>query len=429
MAPLLRLVGRLRGLLALALVAALGACVSPRPAAAPADRLLVLVSLDGFRADYFDRLPTPNLHQLAARGVHAERLVPSFPTKTYPNHFTLVTGKRPEHHGIVANDMLDPESQAWFHLDDQAASDDPRWWLAEPLWVTLERQGVHTAPLLWPGSEGALGGVRPSAWKPFVNDQPTESRLQDLLELLSRPAAERPRFATLYLQNTDDAGHAFGPDSPELAAAVAREDAAVGALMAALDQLGLAAGTDLVVVSDHGMAATSPDRVIWLDDLVEVPRARVVTWSPVLELSPAPADLEPTTAALRRAPHLRVYRREEIPARLHYRDSPRIPPIVAIADEGWQVSTHARAADAAKTHGQHGYDNALPSMGALFVAAGPSFRRGVVVPPFDNVEVYPLLCAALGIAPLPGDWTAAALPAVLRPGLPAVRAVVPAPGR
>jgi predicted AlkP superfamily pyrophosphatase or phosphodiesterase len=250
----------------------------------------------------------------------------------------------------------------------------------------------------------------------------SKQRLAQALAQLLRRDAGRPRLVTLYLEEVDGAGHAHGPTSPELADAVSRADAAVGRLVAGIDRAGLAATTDVVVVSDHGMAEVAAGHQILLDTLVDVRRARVVAWSPVLELWPAAADVEPVLAKLRGAhPHLAVFRREELPARLHYAGSDRIPPIVALADEGWGVTTRDRAGSG--THGEHGYDPALPSMAALFVAAGPSFARGRELPAFDNVAVYPLLCAALGIAPLPGDWSSAALPDAL--ARPAVTAPIP----
>jgi predicted AlkP superfamily pyrophosphatase or phosphodiesterase len=396
------------------LLAALLGCWS-EPPAAPPDRTLVLVSLDGFRADYLERLPAPNLRRLAADGVRAERLIPSFPTKTFPNHFTLVTGRYPEHHGIVGNDIYDPGRDAWFSLGNRQAVGDGRWWQAEPLWVTAQRHGMRTAPLFWPGSEAALEGVRPTTWLPFDGDLSAAARVRRILDLLARPPAERPRFVTLYLEDVDSAGHDHGPDSEEVAAAVAFVDAAVGALLDGLARLGIAAATDVVVVSDHGMAATPADQVIYLDDLLDPRRVRVVAWSPVLQLWPPPERLAATLAALRgKHPHLAVYGPGELPRRLHYRDSERIPPVVALAAEGWQITTRERAERREPRAGQHGYDPTLPSMGALFVAAGPSFRTGVVLPPFENVQVYPLLCAALGVPPVPGDWTLEGAPPALR---------------
>jgi predicted AlkP superfamily pyrophosphatase or phosphodiesterase len=393
-----------------------GPAATPRPASnvAAAEHALVVVSLDGFRADYLGRYPAPQLAALAARGVRAERLVPSFPTKTFPNHFTLMTGQRPASHGVVGNDMRDPRSGGRFTMDDRDAVRDPRWWQAEPLWITAERQGLRTAPYDWPGSEVAFGGVRPRWWRAWDGELEDGARLRAVLDLLALPPRRRPRLLTLYLYAVDSAGHAHGPDSPEVASAVARVDAVIGELLAGLRRLRREETTDVVVVSDHGMAATAPERAILLDELIAVERVDVVAWSPVLMAWPEPADLPAVEAALRTHPHLTVYRREALPPRLRYGGHPRIPPLLALADEGWWITTRERAASREPPRGEHGYDNALPSMGAIFVAAGPSFRSdGVVVPPFDNVAVYPLLCAALGIAPRPGDWRAETLPPVL----------------
>jgi predicted AlkP superfamily pyrophosphatase or phosphodiesterase len=385
------------------------------PPAPPPQHALVLVCLDGFRPDYLERLPAPSLRGLAARGVRAERMIPSFPSKTYPNHLTLVTGRYPANHGIVANDMYDPALDAWFSLDDREAVRDPRWYQAEPIWVTAERQGLRTAPLDWPGSEAPIGGIRPAAWEPYDHSLSPGERVRRALRLLAQPPPERPRFLTVYMHEVDSAGHDFGPGSPELAAAVAEVDAALGELLEGLERLGIAASTDVVVVADHGMAPTPPEQAIHLDELIDVAAARVVTWSPVVSLWPAEEQVEPIVARLRGAhPHLAVYRREELPRRLRYRGNPRIPPIVALADEGWYVTTRAEAAEGPPDGGEHGYDPALPSMGALFVAAGPSFRSGVVLPPFENVQLYPLLCSALAIDPAPGDWTLEGAPAALR---------------
>lgn len=410
-----------RGGAPLACCALLAALAAPllgcwgEPPAPPPQHALVLVGLDGFRADYLDRLPAPTLRALAARGVRAERLIPSFPSKTYPNHFTLVTGRYPVSHGIVANDMYDPALDAWFSLEDRAAVRDARWWQAEPIWVTAERRGVRTAPLDWPGSEAPIAGIRPAAWVPYDHDLAPAARVSRVLDLLAQPAHERPRLLTLYLHEVDDAGHEFGPGSPELAAAVAEADAVVGELLAGLERLGLAGTTDVVVLADHGMAATPPGNAIVLDELIDPAAVRVVTLSPVVQLWPPEGQVEATLASLRRAhPHLAVYARDELPRRLRYSGNPRIPPIVALADEGWYVTTRAEAAERAPDAGEHGYDPALPSMGALFVAAGPSFREGVVLPPFENVQVYPMLCSALGIPPVPGDWTLEDAPAALR---------------
>ncbi len=393
--------------LVLALAASLLACATLRgPAAVPA-RALVLVGVDGFRHDFLERAETPALDRLAAAGVLAERLVPAFPTKTFPNHYTIVTGLYPEHHGIVANNMYDPVFDATYSLDNRAAVEDGRWYGGEPIWVTLERQGGTAATFFWPGSEAAIAGRRPTYWKLYDGEVPNEHRVDQAIAWLDLPRPRRPDFLTLYFSDVDDAAHGHDPDTaPEVGEAVARVDAMLGRLLDGLERRELLATTDIVVVSDHGMAATSPERAIAIDDYVDLEVANVVDWNPVLALWPGADRVEEVYAALAGAhPRLAVYRKSEIPEALHYREHRRIPPILGIADEGWSVTSRGYLAERGERlrGGNHGYDPRLPSMGALFLASGPSFRRGERVPPFENVHLYELMAHVLGVEPAPND--------------------------
>ncbi len=392
--------------LLLTLAATLLACATFRAAPAP-DHALILVGIDGFRHDFVARAPTPALDRLAAAGVAAERLIPAFPTKTFPNHYTIVTGLYPEHHGIVANNMYDPVFDAFYALGDREAVEDGRWYGGEPIWVTLERQGGTAATFFWPGSEAAIGGRRPTYWKLYDGEVPNEHRVDQALAWLDLPPARRPDFLTLYFSDVDDAAHRNDPDSaPEVGEAVARVDAMLGRLLDGLERRGLLAATDVIVVSDHGMAATSPERAIAIDDFVDLEVAKVVDWNPVLAAWPAADRVEEVYAALAGAhPHLAVYRKSEIPEALHYREHRRIPPILGIADEGWSVTSRGYLAERGERlrGGNHGYDPRLPSMGALFLAAGPSFRRGERVAPFENVHLYELMAHVLGVEAAPND--------------------------
>ncbi|WP_082488914.1 ectonucleotide pyrophosphatase/phosphodiesterase [Duganella sp. Leaf61] len=220
-------------------------------------RPVILVSIDGFRAEYLDRGVTPNLARLAAGGVRAVAMRPSFPSITFPNHYTLVTGLRPDHHGIVENEMNDVAIPGQhFTLKNRAAVIDRRWWdQAEPVWVTAERHGVRSATLFWPGSEADIRGVRPTVSPRFDGKLPADARVDLLLSWLDRPADQRFGFMTLYFDDVDHAGHDFGPDAPQTTTALAVVDRAIARL-----QDGLAARqveADLVIVSDHGMAALS----------------------------------------------------------------------------------------------------------------------------------------------------------------------------
>jgi predicted AlkP superfamily pyrophosphatase or phosphodiesterase len=379
---------------------------------------LILIGLDGLRWDFVDRADTPALDRLVANGVRAERLVPVFPTKTFPNHHTIVTGLYPETHGMIANTMYDPEFDAWFRISDADAVGDGRWWGGEPVWVTVEKQGKTAAAFFWPGTEAQIAGVRPSFWRAYDGRIPNDERVDEVLAWVDRPQEERPDFITLYFSDVDNAAHRFGPNDTEaVAGAIRRVDAAVGRLLDGLDARGMTGSVNIVVASDHGMAATSPNRVVFVDDYVDLETANVSDWSPILALRPDADDVERVYRALAGAhPHLAVYRREEMPARYHYRAHRRIPPIIGIADEGWSIASrpfYERDPDR-YAGGTHGYDPALRSMGATFIASGPAFRRGVTVSPFQNVHLYELLCHILGVEPAPNQGSLDSVRAVLR---------------
>ena len=369
--------------------------------------ILVLISFDGWRWDYIDRVPAPNLKALAARGVRAAELIPSFPTFTFPNHYTIVTGLYPDHHGIVQNTIDDLAYAERFTMS-AATARESRWWGGEAIWVTAERQGLRSAPLSWPGSEVPVGGVRPTAWLPFDDKASPAGRVQEVLDLLALPPERRPSFLTTYFSDVDHAGHENGPDSPELITAASHLDEALGQIVDGVGRLGLDDRTTIVVVSDHGMTPTSADRLIFLDDYVDLDSIDFVEMGAFLQLRPYPGLIDAVYRQLRgRHPHLAVYKREELPARFHYGRNPRITPIVGVLDEGWTVTTHAREAerkpDAPPRHGAHGYDPRLRSMHGLFVAAGPAVRRGLVVAPFENIHIYDFLCAILRLTPAKND--------------------------
>jgi predicted AlkP superfamily pyrophosphatase or phosphodiesterase len=389
--------------IALVLVLAAALATAQR-AASP---ILVLISFDGFRWDYIDRGESPNLKALAAQGVRAQALIPSFPTVTFPNHYTIVTGLYPEHHGIVANTMDDSSWPERFTMSSRWALDQ-HWWGGEPIWVTARRQNLRSASVFWPGSEVPIGGIWPNRWTAFDDDMPNVDRVNHALERLALPEAERPSVLTLYFSEADHVGHDDGPDSPEISEAIRHLDASLGLLEAGLRDLHLLDRTAIVVVSDHGMEPLSDDRVVFLDDFVDLSRVEVVDWGSVAQLRPRTGSASDVYQALKgKHPAMTVYKREEMPLRLHYRDNPRIQPIVAVADAGWEITSRQRWANDQARHrkrgGGHGYDPAHKSMHGLFVAAGPGVRRGVVAPAFQNIHVYDFLCAVLGLTPAPND--------------------------
>jgi predicted AlkP superfamily pyrophosphatase or phosphodiesterase len=402
------------GLAALLLSGCTGRAREAPAPPAPGRATVLLVSLDGFRWDYLDRGLTPNLSRLAREGVRAEAMVPVFPTKTFPNHYTIVTGRYPARHGIVGNVFTAPDVGSRLTLWDSLAVRDARFYLAEPIWATAERQGLRTAPLFWPGSEAPINGVRPSYHRPFDGQLPDTSRVRQLLHWLDLPGRLRPAFLTLYSATVDNAGHDYGPDAPETDRAIARADSLVGFLAQELDRRERIGELHLVIVSDHGMVSTGPDRVVWLDEYLAEDAIEVDEMSALLTAWPAEGLGDSVYRALKRAPHLAVYRRSELPERYRLRESPRVAPIVAIADPGWTIARRtAEDSDPEIILGNHGYDDSVTTMRAIFIGHGPAFRRGVVVPPFRNVHVYPLLAHILGIHPAASDGSLDSVRALL----------------
>jgi predicted AlkP superfamily pyrophosphatase or phosphodiesterase len=382
--------------------------------------IVVLISFDGWRWDYIDRAQAPHLRNLAARGVRADGLIPSFPSKTFPNHYTLVTGRYPEHHGIVSNVIVEPGFPQRFTMTSETAK-TARWWGGEPLWNAAMLQGRRAASMFWPGSEAPIGGLRPTYWKPYKESMPNAARVAQVLEWLAMPDDQQPAFITLYFSDVDTAGHARGPDSVDVRRAAAGLDRMLGELLNGAGRLNLMDRLNVVVVSDHGMSQLSDRRIIYLEDYLDLSTVDVTEWSPVLGLVPRSGFVDAVYAALKgKHPSLAIYKREETPAHLHYRNNPRIPPIVGLADDGWTITTRgmalaARVAGRANG-GAHGYDPTLKSMHGLFVAAGPRVREGVRAPAFENIHIYHFLCALLDLRPALNDGDPSVTEGFLRPG-------------
>ena len=393
----------LRALFALLLIA-LSSPPAAQPVAPPdgAPSPLILVSIDGFHPDYLERGLAPTLQRLADAGTRARWMTPAFPTLTFPNHYTQVTGLDPDAHGVVHNTMVDPAIEGEFRLSNRAAVGDGRWWGGVPVWVSASRAGLRTATLFWPGSEAEIAGRRPDDWRPYDERLLPGARVDAVLGWLDRPAAERPAFVTLYFELVDTVGHAEGPRSKRLDAAIAATDRALARLVAGLEARGLLDEVNLVLVSDHGMAATSPRRVARLDRIVDRDDVVVRYWGTTVPVEPvAGREAAVARALVGRHRGMQCWRKTDLPPRFRYGRHPRVAPIVCLADPGWVI------ADAAwmdrsrgwRGGGAHGYDNAAPAMRALFVAHGPAFRRSAIVEPIEARDVYGVLMGALGLPP------------------------------
>lgn len=370
----------------------------------PADSgTVILVSIDGFRWDYLELYETPTLQALAHGGARAEALIPVFPTLTFPNHYTMVTGLYPAKHGVVGNRMYDPTTDRSFAYTRDEDVADSIWWGGEPIWVTAEKSGIRTATIFWVGSEAPIRSVRPSHWMRYDHDLPIEERVHKTLQLLDLPPPERPRFITMYFPHVDDASHRHGPATPEVGEAVRVVDDGLGLLLTGLRERDLMDSIDIIVASDHGQARRDSNRVIFLSDYIKPGDARFVERSPTHTLWPTGISADSLYEKLHGAhPHMQVYNERTMPAAWHYHGSPRVMPVVAVADKGW---TFGRRDDDPRRHtgGDHGYDPSTTAMHGVFVAHGPSFRPGAVIPPIESVHLYELMADILKIRPVPND--------------------------
>lgn len=386
--------------------------------AAQAAHYLVLVSLDGFRWDYAKRDGAEHLLALGREGVWAPNgMLPSYPSLTFPNHFTLVTGLYPEHHGLVANSFWDEQKQANYAINIKAVLDGS-WYSGVPLWSLAESQGMRTACLFWPGSEAEIAGHRPTWYATFDGktegtDAVQQARIDNVVALLKLPPETRPHFFTVYYSEPDHEGHMFGPDAKETREAVRKMDAMIGKLKAALDATGLP--IDLVVVSDHGMVKVEQS---WIT-LSKFADLSGFHTEGVLLYGKSEEDRERVYRELKHAsPAFRVYRRKDVPARLHYNANPREGDPVVVANGPYAIRAREPAAgkpDTPPIPGMHGFDpRRLPEMKSSLYAAGPDIAQGKTVKPFENVNLYPWMAHMLGLTPPAVDGRLAVLARTLR---------------
>lgn len=385
----------------------------PSFATEPTKPLVLLISLDGFKPSYLSPELTPNLLALAQRGIRAQGLISAFPSLTFPNHVTIVSGQTPDHHGIVHNTMSDPGTAQRFSLAAREAVENPFWWQeARPIWIALREQGRVVSTLFWPGSETPIRGWQPNDWLRYEHEMTHEARLATLFGWLARAPAERPELATLYFADVDSAGHAAGTDSAALRRSVQKVDQSIGLLIERLKQMELLDSTTLVVVSDHGMTNSPPTQVIaGQSALARFPAAR---WEWLGATAGVRLNGESSAGvleALAGLANLSCWPKESMPARFRFGAHRRIPEIVCLADLGYTVSDHpARSVPA----GQHGYDPEDPAMHGLLIVAGPRIQKGSLGL-VSNLEIYGLLCRLLGLNPEPNDGSDTLSAQVIRP--------------
>lgn len=361
----------------------------------------IIVSLDGFRNDYTAMYNTPFFDTMAQQGVSAV-MMPSFPSKTFPNHYTLATGLVPDHHGIVANSFLDREQGKYYSLSDAAARNDASFYGGEPIWITAKRQGVKTATIYWVASDVPLPGGMPDYWWNY-NKKPLltfEQRIDAAIALLKKPEAERPHLIMLYFEQPDEVGHHCSPYSKETGKVIEQLDSLMHLLNVRISALPIASKVNLIVTSDHGMAPISPDRTVAVNKYLKPEWIEKVDGDLPGQIYCRPGCADKVVEALSKVPHLRAWKREDIPSYLCYGTNPRIGDVVALPDAGWLFTDKVDFAPG----GAHGFDPTVSDMHVMFRAIGPDFRHGYAkTEKFANTCIYPLLAHLLGITPAPCD--------------------------
>ena len=369
--------------------------------AAGRDNYTVIISLDGLRWDYLDAYDVPFLNQLAREGVKAV-MQPSFPSKTFPNHYTLATGLTPDHHGVIANIFWDRERGVEFSLSNKVTRADGKYYGGDPVWLTAKHQGVKTATVYWVGSDVAIGGEHPTYWRDYQTDQlDYPGRVSEIVRLLSLPEKDRPHLVMAYFEEPDRSGHSYGPMNRMTRRAMESMDLLLSNLWARIQQLPIAGQVNLIVTGDHGMTSVDPKRFVDIDDVL--PRhwyERFCNDYPTLIYASAPQYIDSICDALQGVDHIRAWKQADIPAYLGYGTNKNMGDVVVLPDVGWLFADKPST----KQRGSHGFDHTAADMQVGFRAIGPDFKVGYEKPErFSNVCVYPLLCYLLGVTPSPND--------------------------
>ncbi len=408
-------------LLALSLAACATEGAGAPPAQASADEpIVVMIGVDGLRWDALDRYEAPAMQALAERGVRPEAMIPVMPSVTFTNFYSIATGLYPEDHGMTSNAPYDRSYGEGF-VNPMGAQEE-RWWDGEPIWITAERQGLPSSIMFWLGSEVEFEGDRPTRWTPYEHDRDYGERVEEVLGWFDGPEDERPRFAAVYFDAVDTNGHRYGPDTPEVGEAIARVDGHIADLLAGLEARGLMERTNVIVVSDHGMARVEDDQVIHFDDFIDLDSVYVPEiegrggngYRPFLNVYGEPEAIEAAYQGLQGAhPNMRAWKRGEMPEHFRFDHPERGPDLFILADAGWTMSARDLPMGSPwRSIGVHGYDPLDPLMGAGFIAAGPAFPEGARPAAFENVNVYLLIACILGLDPAPTEGDPAVVSAL-----------------
>jgi len=368
--------------------------------ASDADEYVLLISMDGFRYDYLDKANTPNFDKLVNTGVSAKALIPVFTSKTFPNHYSIATGMYAENHGLIANTFFANDLNKQYSIRDRNAVENGAFYGGEPIWVTAESQNVISASYFWVGSEAVIKGQQPTYWKKYNQKVSFESRIDSVISWYSKPVQSRPRLILLYFHEPDWTGHEYGPNSNETISQIENMDNVFGNLISKISKLSIYNNLNIIIVSDHGMTEVNPHSTIDLSLVTDLSNMRVNGSGPTVFISSeSKKQLKQTYKQLKNIDNADVYWKQNIPKRFHYRNHVRIPDLLVLANEGWSLMPLGHGSSTPK--GSHGYDNQLDNMKAIFMAKGPSFKKGYRRDEFENIHIYPLITHILGIKSYP----------------------------
>ncbi|KAM9234433.1 ectonucleotide pyrophosphatase/phosphodiesterase family member 3 [Dugong dugon] len=383
---------------------------------------LILFSMDGFRAEYLQtwHMLMPNINKLKTCGIHSKYMRAVYPTKTFTNHYTIVTGLYPESHGIIDNNMYDVNLNMNFSVSSKE-KEDPAWWSGQPIWLTAMYQGLKAGTYFWPGSDVAINSTFPSKYMLYNNSVPFEERIFTLLKWLDLPKTERPNFYTLYVEEPDSAGHKGGPVSANVVQALQLVDQAFGMLMEGLKQRNLHNCVNIILLADHGMDQTYCDQMEYMTDYFpEINFYMYEGPAPRIRSSETPQDfysfnsegIVKNLSCRKSDQHFKPYLSPDLPKRLHYAKNVRIDKVHLMMDRQW-LGVRSKVYTVCGG-GNHGYDNEFKSMEAIFLAHGPGFKEKTEVEAFENIEVYNLMCDLLHIQPAPNNGTHGSLNHLLK---------------
>jgi predicted AlkP superfamily pyrophosphatase or phosphodiesterase len=375
------------------------------------DRYVVVLSMDGFRYEYLSRAHTPTIDSLVRAGVKAI-FRPSFPSVTFPNHYSMATGLHPDRHGIVNNYFYAPDLDLIYRIGDDAAVTNPAFYGGEPIWNTAEKQGVRSATFYWVGSEAKIGGMQPSIAKKYNKSVPFMDRADSALAWLNLPADIRPHLIMWYMEEPDEIGHSDTPDSPSVIAMVEEQDKILARFFAEARKLEHFNRIDFIIVSDHGMATYTPNNYVNLNDYLPRDSFDYIFDGVPTILYPKRTFVNNAMSILKDVPRVKAYTKGNMPPQYVYGTNGRIGDIVIVPDVGTYVQF--RSESRPSLGGAHGYDNFAPEMEGIFIAAGPSFRHNVELPAMANVNLYLIISRLLRLDPAPNDGEEAVVNSMLK---------------